>query len=417
MRKSGGLFTLALLLLLTPGCTCEQNRSGGGGGAPAAKMTGSSPATATATATATDSKRLPTIREGAYNVAFVYVGPVGDGGWTYAHDQGRKELEATLKDVHTVYIESVGEGAEAEQVIRGLARKGFDLVVATSFGYMDAVEAVATEFPGTKFLHISGHKDNGKNFGNLFGAMEQMKYLAGIIAGARAKADGQLKLGYIAPFPIPEVIRLGNALALGIRKSCPSCTMEIRWINSWFDPTKEREAADSLLKAGAQVVITGADTSGPIVAAKDAGKWAVGYDSENACDQAPKHCLTVPYWRWGPVYVEQVKAMRAGTWKATSQYLDVPSGIVGLYGFMEGQQVPAGVPAAAAETVKALLLQMKAGKFTPFDLFAGPLKDNAGKEVLAAGQKLSQQDLEGLKGCTVCMNWLAEGIVGQIPRR
>ena len=361
--------------------------------------------------------RLPTVKEGAYNVAFVYVGPVGDGGWTYAHDLGRKALEAANKEVHTVYIESVGEGAEAEQVIRGLARKGFDLVVATSFGYMDAVEAVAGEFPEVKFLHISGHKDNGKNFGNLFGAMEQMKYLAGIIAGARAKADGKLKLGYIAPFPIPEVIRLGNALALGIRKSCPRCTMEIRWINSWFDPTKEREADDSLLKAGAQVVITGADTSGPIVAAKDAGKWAVGYDSENACDLAPEHCLTVPYWRWGPVYVEQVKAMRAGTWKGTSQYLDASSGIMGLYGFMEGQTPPKGVTDEAAMMVQSMLISMMAGKITPFDLFAGPLKDNTGKVVLPAGGRLTQQDLEGTKGCTVCMNWLVEGIVGQIPER
>ena len=412
MRTSGGLLSLTLFFLLAPGCTCEQPPG------PGAKQAASTTtATATPTSTATDSKRLPTVKEGAYNVAFVYVGPVGDGGWTYAHDQGRKELEAANEDVHTVYIESVGEGAEAEQVIRGLARKGFDLVVATSFGYMDAVETVAGEFPAAKFLHISGHKDNGKNFGNLFGAMEQMKYLAGIIAGARAKADGKLKLGYIAPFPIPEVIRLGNALALGIRKSCPSCTMEIRWINSWFDPTKEREAADSLLKAGAQVVVTGADTSGPIVAAKDAGKWAVGYDSENACAVAPENCLTVPYWRWGPVYIEQVKAMRAGTWKAGAQYLDVPSGIVGLYGFMEGQKVAPGVPAQAAETVKALLAHMQAGKFTPFDLFAGPIKDNAGKEVLAAGKRLSQKDLEGLKGCTVCMNWLVEGIVGQIPKR
>jgi len=408
MRKTCGLLFLALFVLV-PGCTCESKRSG-----PAVKP---APSTSASTSTSTEKKRLPTVKKGAYNVAFVYVGPIGDGGWTYAHDQGRKELEATIKDVHTVYIESVGEGAEAEQVIRGLARKGFDLVVGTSFGYMDAMEAVAGEFPKVKFLHISGHKHNGKNFGNLFGAMESMKYLAGIIAGNRAMVDGEPKLGYIAPFPIPEVIRLGNALALGIRKSCPDCTMEIRWINSWFDPTKEREAADSLLKAGAQVVITGADTSGPIVAAKDEGKWAVGYDSENACAVAPDNCLTVPYWRWGPIYVEQVKAMRAGTWEAKAHYLDVSSGIVGLYGFMEGQTVPKGVTSEAAGIVRELLKKMKAGEFTPFDLFAGPLTDNTGKEVLAEGKRLTQEDLEGLKGCTVCMNWLAQGIVGQIPKR
>lgn len=399
----------ALLLSLTlPGCECKTEQAARPGG-PAGKA---APSTSTA-----EKKRLPQVKEGAFNVAFVYVGPVGDGGWTYAHDQGRKHLEETLDKVHTVYIEAVGEGAEAEQVIRGLARKGFDLVVATSFGYMDAVEAVSAEYPKAKFLHISGHKDNGGNFGNLFGAMESMKYLAGIIAGARAAADGAKKVGYIAPFPIPEVIRLGNALALGIRKSCPDCTMEIRWINSWFDPTKEREAADSLLKAGAHVVITGADTSGPIVAAKDAGKWAVGYDSENACAVAPEHCLTVPYWNWGPIYVAQVKAMRAGAWKGKADYQDVDSGIVGLYGFEQGQTPAKGIPAETVASVKALLAKMKAGEFTHFDVFAAPIKDNAGKVVLAEGQKMTQKDLEGLKGCTVCMGWLAEGVVGQIPKR
>ncbi len=392
------------LALCISGCTCKNE---GPGTSPIGPGKTAAPA----------QKGIPQIKEGAYNVAFVYVGPVGDGGWTYAHDQGRKYLEQAEVGAHTVYIESVGEGAEAEQVIRGLARKGFDLVVATSFGYMDAVETVAAEFPAVNFLHISGHKENGKNFGNLFGAMESMKYLAGLIAGARAKADGQKKVGYIAPFPIPEVIRLGNALALGIRAGCPGCVMEIRWINSWFDPTKEREAADSLLKAGAHVVITGADTSGPIVAAKDAGKWAVGYDSENACAVAPKHCLTVPYWSWGKIYVEQVRAMKAGTWKGTAKYLDVDSGIVGLYGFMEGQEPPAGIPTETVARVKELLSKMQAGEFTRFDVFRAPLKDNTGKVVLPEGKVMSQKDLEGLKGCTVCMNWLADGIVGQIPKR
>jgi len=404
---------LLLVLAWAPGCECKQQGGKGkgeGGGKPAA--TTGSPSTS-----APEKKRMPQVKEGAFNVAFVYVGPVGDGGWTYAHDQGRKHLEANVKGVHTVYIESVGEGAEAEQVIRGLARKGFNLVVGTSFGYQDAMEAVAAEFPKVKFLHVSGHKANDTNFANLFGAMEAMKYLAGIIAGARAEADGQRKVGYIAPFPIPEVIRLGNALALGVREACPKCTMEIRWINSWFDPTKEREAADSLLKAGAHVVITGADTSGPIVAAKDAGKWAVGYDSENACAVAPEHCLTVPYWNWGPIYVNQVNAILDEQWTAKSYYLDVASGIVGLHGFEQGQTPPGGIPAATVAKVKALRAKMTAGELTRFDIFAGPLSDNTGKVVLAEGKKMTQKDLEGLPGCEVCMNWLAEGVVGQIPKR
>ncbi len=367
-------------------------------------------------AAAAGARNIPAPQQGKFSVAFVYVGPVGDGGWTYAHDQGRKALEQTLS-VHTAFVEKVSEGAEAEQVIRGLARKGFDLVIATSFGYMDAVQAVAAEFPGVRFVHISGHKSNGTNFGNLFGAMESMKYLAGMIAGARAAADGQTRLGYIAPFPIPEVVRLGNALMLGARQTCPACTMEIRWINSWFDPTKEREAAESLLKAGAHVVITGADTPGPIVAAKDLQRWAIGYDSENACRVAPDRCLTTPYWSWGPVYVDLVRRIQAGTWKGGAEYPDVAQGIVGLYGFMPGQQVPRGVPAEVVPRVKELLGKMQAGAFSRFDVFAGPLTDNQGRQLLAAGARLTQRDLEGLQGCEVCMGWLAQGIVGQLPER
>ena len=404
------LTSIALLLVVSPAC----KRTDGPAGAAAGSGTGAAP-----------HRRAPKGREqaqipqpvaGKTNVAFVYVGPVGDGGWTFAHDLGRKQLQEKL-GVGTAYVESVNEGAEAEQVLRSLARKGFDLVIGTSFGYMDAMEAAAREFARTKFVHVSGHKSNASNFGNLFGAMECMKYLAGMIAGARAKADKQTKLGYIAPFPIPEVIRLGNALMLGARRTCPECTMEVRWINSWFDPTREREAAESLLKAGVHVVITGADTPGPIVAAKDANKWAIGYDSANACAVAPDRCLTTPYWSWGPVYIDLVQRIQSGAWKGGAEYLDVPKGIVGLYGFMAGERVPPGVPEAAAAQVRELLGKMKGGAFSRFDVFAGPLVDNAGKERLAAGQKLTQRDLEGLPGCTVCMSWLARGIVGQIAAK
>jgi basic membrane protein A and related proteins len=404
-------------------------------GAPGCKRKDSPGAAAGSGAATAGAKSIPQPVAGKFSIAFVYVGPVGDGGWSYAHDLGRKHVEQKL-GVHTAYIESVSEGAEAEQVLRTLGRKGFNLVIGTSFGYMDAMEAAAREFPRTTFVHISGHKSNGRNFGSLFGAMESMKYLAGMIAGARAAADKQTKLGYIAPFPIPEVIRLGNAVMLGARRTCPRCTMEVRWINSWFDPTREREAAESLLKAGVHVVITGADTPGPILAAKDAGKWAIGYDSVNACQVAPERCLTTPYWTWGPVYIDLVQRVQAGKFKGSAEYLDVGRNVVGLYGFMPGELLPAAIPTSLMVSVpppptgagmtakserpvhlvvKDLLARMQGGAFTRFDVFAGPLVDNQGKQLLAAGQTLTQQDLEGLPGCTVCMRWLAEGIVGQIP--
>jgi basic membrane protein A len=353
---------------------------------------------------------------GKLNVAFVYVGPVGDGGWTYAHDQGRKQLEQAVPGVRTEYVESVAEGAEAEQVIRALARKGVSLLVTTSFGFMDATEAVAQEFPGVRFLHISGFKKNATNFGNAFGAMESMKYLSGMIAGARARADGVPRVGYIAPFPIPEVIRLVNGVALGMRQTCPECTLELRWVHSWFDPGREQEAAESLFDAGVDVVITGADTTGPIVTAERRGKWAVGYDSSNACDAAPARCLTTAYWSWGVLYREVARQIQAGTWKPSAWYGEASTGVVGLKGFEEGAQPAPGVPAEVVPLVKRKLEDMRAGRFTRFDIFAGPIRDNRGREVVAAGQRLSQQDLEGLSGCTICMGWLAEGVVGEIPR-
>jgi basic membrane protein A len=356
----------------------------------------------------------------AFEAAFVYVGPIGDGGWTYAHDQGRQHLEKEL-GAKTTFMENVGEGAEAEQAIRSLARKKLDLVVTTSFGFMDATEAVAAEFPDTKFVHVSGFKSNRSNFANLMGAMESMRYAAGLIAGARAMADGSKILGAVEPFPIAEVIRLLNAFVLGVRSTCPDCQVHIRWINSWFDPVKEKEAAQSLLDAGAGVIVTGADTPGPVVAAAQAGKWGIGYDSANACSAVPDRCLTATYWNWGPIYVRLAKEIREGKFKGGDIYLDVDSGIVGLLGFEEGQQPAPGIPESVIPQVRELLAKMRRGELTRFDIFAGPIRNNVGKLVVPAGARLTQEDLEGLSklpgrpDCTVCMSWLAEGIVGQIP--
>ena len=174
------------------------------------------------------SYQIPTAVEGCYNVAFVYVGPHDDGGWSQAHDVGREYVQENVEDVHTAYVEIVAEGADAEQVIRSLARKGFDIIFTTSFGYMDASATVADEFPDVDIVHISGFLSNDTNFGNLFGAMEDMKYLAGMLAGSRAEMDGNPRLGYIATFPIPEELRLGNAFALGAQQTCPDCTVDVR---------------------------------------------------------------------------------------------------------------------------------------------------------------------------------------------
>ena len=216
--------------------------------------------------------QIPDVVDGKFNVAAVLIGPHDDGGWSQAHYDGLTYIEKNMPDSHVAYVENVPEGAEAEQVIRSLARKGFDLILTTSFGYMDPTGAVAEEFPDQTFIHVSGYKSNSKNFGNLMGAMEDMKYLAGMVAGSRAKKDGTPKIGYMATFPIPEELRLGNAFALGMKKTCPECTMDVRWINTWHDPVVEKEAAASLFDAGAQVVFTGADTPAPADVATGQGQ-------------------------------------------------------------------------------------------------------------------------------------------------
>lgn len=371
---------------------------------------------------------IPDIETGKFNVAVVLIGFHADGGWSQAHLTGAEWMTTQDPNIAVKYVEMVNPGPDAESVMRSLARKGFDLILGTTFEYGPTMETLAEEFPKISWVHLTGYRSNGTNYGNLMGAMEDMKYLAGMIAGARAKADGNTKFGYVAPWPLPEVIRLGNAFMLGALTTCPECTMEVRWINTWYDPDKEKQAAQSLLDAGVDIILIGSDTPGPLVAAANAGKWAFTYDYVGSCTPAPDKCLGTPYWNWGPVYLNIVKEIQAGTWKPGNVYLDADSGIVGLYGFMEGQTPQPGVPADVIPLVKAKLADMLAGKFTRFDIFKGPIKDNTGKIIVPDGVSLTQEDLEGIDAgtikafnltdrtaCTICMNWLVEGIQGTIP--
>jgi basic membrane protein A len=368
--------------------------------------------------------QIPDVVEGKFNVAGVLIGPHDDGGWSQAHYDGLKYLEQNVPNTHVAYVENVPEGAEAEQVIRSLARKGFDLILTTSFGYMDATGAVAEEFPDQTFLHVSGYKTNNKNFGNLFGAMEDMKYLAGMVAGSRAKVDGTPKLGYIATFPIPEELRLGNAFALGMKKTCPECTLDVRWINTWHDPVQEKAAAESLFDAGAQVVFTGADTPAPADVAQAKGKWGITYDWVGSCKV--ERCLTTIYWDWGKIYAKITQGLIDKTYKPGFDYFDADSGALGLFGFMEGQQPTKGMadlPAEDIQLVKDTLAKMLKGEFTRFDVFAGEIKDNKGNVVVPAGEKMVQADLDqfppGAPGleCKYCMYWWADGITAELPKQ
>ena len=364
--------------------------------------------------------QIPATQNGKFNVAMVLIGPHDDGGWSQSHYEGLIYIEENVPDVHVAYIENVPEGADSEQVFRSLARKGFDLIFGTSFGFGDAMEVVAGEYPDTMFIHLTGIKSNMTNFGNLMGAMEDMKYLAGMLAGARAKLDGNPKLGYMATFPIPEEIRLGNAIALGMKKTCPECTMDVRWLNTWHDPVIERDGAASLFAAGAQVVFTGADTPANADVAQELGKWGVTYDWYGSCKV--DRCLTAPYWVWGLIYAKVTEAVKAGTYVPGWDYFDAETGALGLYGFMEGQELTMGLkdlPPEVIQEVRDTLALMLAGEFTRFDVFSGPINDNQGNLKVPAGEQLQQVDLDAFPeyglGCTFCMKWWAEGITAELP--
>jgi basic membrane protein A len=367
--------------------------------------------------------QVPEVVTGKFNVAMVLIGPHDDGGWSQAHYEGLQYLCQHLADSHVAYIELVPEGADSEQVFRSLARKGFNFIIGTSFGYMDPMETVAKDFPDATFLHLTGYKSNGKNFGNFFGAVEDFKYLAGMLAGSRAKKDGIPKIGYMATFPIPEEIRLGNAIARGVAVTCPECKIDVRFINTWHDPQKERDGAASLFDAGADVVFTGADTPAVADVAAEKGRWAVTYDHPSSCNK--DSCLTAPYWIWGPEYTRIGQQVKDKKYTAGYEYFDADSKAMGLYGFMEGQTPQKGttdLPAADIQAVKDLLAKMLAGTAGRFDVFAGPIKDNTGKELLKAGEKLKQSDLDqfppGAPGseCTVCMYWWNENITVPLPK-
>ncbi len=365
--------------------------------------------------------QLPETVDGKFNVAMVLIGSHDDKGWNQAHFEGLQYICENMENVHVAYMEDVAEGGDSEQVFRSLARKGFDFIIGTSFGYMDPMEIVAEDFQDSTFLHLTGYKSNFDNFGNFFGAMEDFKYLAGMLAGSRAKVDGNPSIGYMATFPIPEEIRLGNAIMLGVKQTCPECTLNVRWINTWSDPTLEREGAASLFDAGAQVVFTGADTPAVAQVAEEKGKWGVTYDHPASCTSDA--CLTAPYWIWGPEYTRIAESVREGTYEAGYEYFDADAGAMGLFGFMEGETPQPGIadlPEEDVQLVKDTLASMLAGDFDRFDVFAGPIMDNEGNVVLAEGEKLEQADLDQFPpgagdGCSTCMYWWADGIEAALP--
>lgn len=329
--------------------------------------------------------------------AWVYVGPVGDAGWTYQHDLGRQAaVKALGNQLKTSFVESVPETpAVATRVIRDLAKKGNDIIFTTSFGFMDPTLAVAKEFSKIKFEHCSGFK-TAANSGNYFGAMEEARYLSGIAAGRKTKSN---KLGYVAAFPIPEVVRGLNAFTMGVRSVNPKAKVRVVWTSTWFDPSKERSAAESLLNVGCDVLAMHQDTPSTGQAAEAKGKFWVGYDSDTR-RFAPKAFLTAPVWNWGGYYTRRIKDVMNGTWKTDTYYGTMKSGMIGL-----------APPSSLVDSAtKALIAKKQAEiKSGAFNVLSGPIKDQKGKVRIAAGAVMSLAD-------ALSWQWLVEGVEGSIPK-
>lgn len=326
---------------------------------------------------------------------FIYVGPVGDAGWTYAHDQGRQEMEKLPFVEPSTFIESVPEGAESARVINGLVRKGANLVFTTSFGYMDATIDVAKRNPDVVFMHCSGFK-TAENVGTYFGRMYEPRYLSGIVAGKMTQKN---IIGYVAAFPIPEVIRGINAFTLGVRSVNPKAEVRVVWTQTWFDPGVERDAADSLLDVGADVLAMHQDAPATLQAAEARGAYVVGYNSDMR-KFAPNAFLTAPVWNWGALYTRIAEAVSEGTWKSEQIWDGMKAGLVGLADF--NPKVPTDVQQLVAEKATEIM----AGTLHPF---AGPIKDQSGAVVVAAGETPADGDLLG-------MNYFVEGVQGTIPK-
>ena len=332
--------------------------------------------------------------EDSFKVAFVYVAPIGDLGWTWAHDQARLQLEEEL-GVETAFVEMVPEGPEGERVIRDFAMKGYDLIFTTSFGYMDATVTVAEEFPDTQFVHISGYK-NAPNASNVFGRMYQPRYLSGLVAGASTQSN---IIGYVAAFPIPEVIRGINAFTLGAREVNPDVEVRVVWTNTWFGPPEEKEAADALLAAGADMIAQHQDTTEPQKAAADAGALSIGYDSDMA-QFVGDTVLTSPVWNWGVKYIEIAEQVMAGTYDGSESY----------WGGMDEDVVALAPLSDRVSAATAALVEEKSAAIISgdWDVFCGPIVGANGNVVVGAGECLDDGSMLG-------MDYWVQGVKGEVP--
>lgn len=330
-------------------------------------------------------------------VGFVYVGPVGDFGWTYQHDAGRKAVEEAFGDqVETSFVESVSEGSDAERVIRELAASGHDIIFTTSFGYMNPTVKVAKQFPNVKFEHATGwmRADNMSTYAARF---YEGRYVIGKIAGRMTKSN---IIGYIGSHPIPEVIRGINAFTLAMHTVNPKATVKVVWVSSWYDPGKEADAAKVLIDQGADIIVQHTDSTAPLLTAEAAGIHGFGQAS-NMAPFAPKAQLTSIIDNWNHYYVERVRAVMEGTWKSEDTWGGINTGMVEMAEYNTDTLTPEMIDEARM-TAEAIAN----GTLHPF---AGPIRNQAGELVAKEGETISDKDLLG-------MNYYVQGVEGEVPK-
>jgi basic membrane protein A len=330
-------------------------------------------------------------------VGFVYVGPIGDGGWTYEHDKGRLAVEKHFGDrVETIYQENVPEGADAERVMTTMAMQGADLIFTTSFGYMDPTINVAKKFPNVKFEHATGYKrsDNVSTYSARF---YEGRAIQGHIAGKMTKTN---KVGYIASFPIPEVIRGINSAYIHAKKVNPDIEFNIIWVYTWFDPAKEADAAKALIDQGADVVLQHTDSTAPQAAAKEAGNVITFGQASDMGEYAPMPRVSSIIDDWAPYYIARTQAVLDGTWESVDTWDGIGPGMVGI------GEISDAVPADVKAEAMAMRDAIANGTYHPF---TGPIKKQDGSDWLGAGETSDDGTLLG-------MNFYVEGITAEVPK-
>lgn len=334
--------------------------------------------------------------EDPMKIGFVYVGPIGDHGWSYQHDLGRKAVEAHFGDqVETTYVENVAEGADAERTIRMLAQAGNDVIFTTSFGFMNPTIRVAEQFPDITFMHATGYKQ-ADNVGTYLSKTYEGRYVTGVAAGLVTESN---VLGYIASFPIPEVIRDINAVYLGAKSVNPDIEIKVVWANTWFDPAKEADAANAMMDQGADVVIQHTDSPAPLMSALRRGNWGVGQASDMREFGKEAHLLSVAN-NWGPYYVDQVQKVMDDSWVPEDHWGGIDEDMIQIIGLSD--RLSEEQSAAVNQVIDAI----SAGELHPF---TGPLKDQAGELKVMDGVTMTEQELAG-------MNWFVEGVGATLPK-